>query len=166
MLWIVSPAALRAVSSARIQSLAKHKTVPEDYVPYTSLGWGRPSTIWRPSSAAIQSKLRPRTAQLAIPKQLHIDYLSPRSVYTVVSDATKEYEASPRISSLAIPKTKNEGLYRDTQWPVSQAALKAEASQRLSEIARPKRLPDGYEPNREVAWKVTTGAKSAIASAR
>lgn len=45
-------------------------------------------------------------------------------------------------------------------------ALQAESSQRLTELACPKRLSEGYEPNRDVIWKVSVGAKTAVASSR
>ena len=46
------------------------------------------------------------------------------------------------------------------------AALKAEAPQRVTELARPKRFAEGYEPCRGVVWKVSPGARNAVASAR
>lgn len=44
--------------------------------------------------------------------------------------------------------------------------MQAETGQRLNELSRPKRLAEGYESSRDVIWKVTTGAKLAIASSR
>ena len=45
-------------------------------------------------------------------------------------------------------------------------AKHADATERLVELARPKRIAEGYEPSRDVIWKVTTGAKTATASTR
>ena len=76
-----------------------------------------------------------------------------------------------------------EGPFREPEWPVSTGkynnnllnlmiiiifigAKHADPTERLVELARPKRIAEGYEPSRDVIWKVTTGAKTATASAR
>jgi len=73
---------------------------------------------------------------------------------------------SYHIDSLAQPKKRPDGPFRDPQWKVAQSALEASASDRLLELARSKRLADGYQPSREVVWRVGTGAKNAVASNR
>ena len=45
-------------------------------------------------------------------------------------------------------------------------ALQAEPTQRLNELSRPKRLAEGHEASRDGYWRVTNGAKSAVASSR
>lgn len=47
-----------------------------------------------------------------------------------------------------------------------KGALQAEPTQRLNELSRPKRLAEGHEASRDGYWRVTNGAKSAVASSR
>ncbi len=73
---------------------------------------------------------------------------------------------SEYIESLARPKSRPGGPFRDPQWTVPTAALQATPSDRVMDLAKPKRLADGYQLSREVVWRISTGAKNAMASNR
>lgn len=73
---------------------------------------------------------------------------------------------SEHTDSLAKPKQRLDGPFRDPQWKVSGGALQAVPSDRLMELSKPKKLADGHQPSRDVVWKVSSGAKHAVASNR
>ena len=83
-----------------------------------------------------------------------------------MSEAAKTASPSDHIESLAKPKSRPDGPFRDPQWAVPKTALEASPSERVMDLAKPKRVADGYQPNRNVVWKVSTGAKNASASER
>ena len=127
---------------------------------------GRCSSIWETSSTAMRCPDRPRTASLARPKQTHPLYHPSRQVQTVVRPAAKNCSPSEHTEQLARPKLRHEGPFRDPQWVVSQAALGGVASEKVGELARPKKLAEGYQQSRDVIWRVSLGARNAIASNR
>ena len=49
---------------------------------------------------------------------------------------------------------------------MSSSTLQATASGRVMDLSKPKKLPDGYQPCRDVVWKVSVGARNAVASNR
>jgi len=67
---------------------------------------------------------------------------------------------------LAKPKERQEGPFREPEWTVSKAARHATPSDKVLNLAKPKKLADGYCPSRDVVWKVSMGAKNAVASNR
>lgn len=109
---------------------------------------------------------RPRTATLARPKQTHPLYQPSRQVQTVVSDAAKNSSPSEHTLQLSRPKLRREGPFQDPQWVVSRGALGGVATERVGELARPKKLAEGYQQSRDVIWRVSLGARNAIASTR
>ena len=73
---------------------------------------------------------------------------------------------SEHTESLARPKQRPDGPFRDPEWKVSPSTMQATATDRVTELSKAKKLADGYQPSRDVIWKVGTGAKSAVASNR
>ena len=70
------------------------------------------------------------------------------------------------MESLAKPKHRRDGPFRDAQWEVSATAKQAISSERTVELARARKLAEGYVPNREPIWSVRMGAMNAVASNR
>lgn len=87
-------------------------------------------------------------------------------VQTVVSKAAKSCTPSLHVEQLAKPKQRPEGPFRDPQWKVEKGALQAIPTERLSELSKPKKVAEGYQPSRDVIWKVGVGARNAVASNR
>lgn len=75
------------------------------FSPQIDISCGRSSPIWRPSTAAMTCPIRPRTAQLAIPKALHVDYKPPKQVSRIF------YSYIPHIIT---------NVYRITLWRHTQ----------------------------------------------
>ena len=73
---------------------------------------------------------------------------------------------SEHTEHLAKAKERPDGPFRDPEWKVSPATMQATASDRVMELSKPKKLADGYQPCRDVIWKVGMGAKTAVASNR
>ena len=109
---------------------------------------------------------RPRTVSLAAPKCLHPLYEPSGPIITIVSDGVKSYQATPRIDTLATPKQRLGGPFRDPIWVVSKETMQASPSPRVAELAKHKRFMEGYQPSRSPIWRVTSGAKKAVASKR
>ena len=109
---------------------------------------------------------RPRTATLATPKSLHPLYQESGPIISIISDGVKTYQATPRIETLATPKQRLGGPFRDPIWVVSKATMQVSPSARVVELAKHKRLVEGYQPSRSPIWRVTSGAKKAVASKR
>lgn len=109
---------------------------------------------------------RPRTANLASPKSLHPLYEPSSPIISIVSEGVKTYQATPRIETLATPKKRLGGPFRDPIWVVSKETMQASPSPRVVELAKHKRLVEGYQPARSAIWRVTSGAKKAVASKR
>lgn len=89
-----------------------------------------------------------------------------QKVQTIVSNAAKTCIPSEHIESLAKPKERPNGPFRDPEWTVLSSTLQATASDRVMELSKPKKLSDGYQPCRDVIWKVGVGARNAVASNR
>ncbi|CAI7993356.1 Testicular haploid expressed gene protein-like, partial [Geodia barretti] len=168
-LWDVSEAALSALCSERVSFLARHKTAVSGYLRHREqfvYSCGRCSPIWRVRQDAIICPQRPRTASLAQSKRTHRLYIPAREVQTVVSRAAKGCTASEHTERLAKAKEKAEGPFREPQSQVSEAAKRARPTDRILDLARPKKVAEGYQPCRDVEWKVSNGAKNAVASNR
>ncbi|XP_064382009.1 sperm microtubule associated protein 2-like [Halichondria panicea] len=171
-IWQLNSSAMTASPSDRISYLARHKTAPAGHIehrPQFVYGCGRTSSIWQSQPRArswSNPVVRPRTAELARPKQTHSDYRPNRQVETIVSATAMSATPSEYIESLARPKSRPGGPFRDPQWTVPTAALQATPSDRVMDLAKPKRLADGYQLSREVVWRISTGAKNAMASNR
>ena len=87
-------------------------------------------------------------------------------VQTLVSKAAKGCTASEHTERLAQAKEKAGGPFREPQWQVSEATKRARPTDRVLDLARQKKVAEGYQPCRDVEWKVSNGAKSAVASNR
>ena len=81
-------------------------------------------------------------------------------------ESAKQYSVTSHTESLAVPKKHVEGPFRDPQWEVSKASKEATPTDRLTDLAKAKKLADGYQPCKSVVWKVSTGARNAVASTR
>lgn len=79
---------------------------------------GRNTPIWQVSKAAMQSDDRPRTKTLAEPKQPPKEYEGAKQIETIIPRAALKTEPSERVMSLAAPKRRSEGQFREPQWPV------------------------------------------------
>ena len=83
-----------------------------------------------------------------------------------MSEAAKKCTPSEHVEQLARPKQRPDGPFRDPEWKVTSGALQATYTERVGELAKPKRLADGYQPSRDVVWRVSVGARNAVASNR
>lgn len=85
-IWQLNSSAMTASPSDRISYLARHKTAPAGHIehrPQFVYGCGRTSSIWQSQPRArswSNPVVRPRTAELARPKQTHSDYRPNRQV--------------------------------------------------------------------------------------
>ena len=135
--------------------------------PEFQFSCGRSSAIWSVSSFARGCRPRPRTISLSEPKRMHPDYRPGRpTIQSTVSNAARTYSATDHIDCLAAAKKRPVGPFRDPEWEVSKAAKQASPSDRVGELSKAKKLPEGYAPCRSVLWRVTSGAKNAVASTR
>ena len=80
---------------------------------------GRNTPIWLVSKGAMQADDRPRTRQLSEPKQPPKEYEGARQIESIVPTNALKAQASERVQSLANPKKRPEGPFREPQWPVS-----------------------------------------------
>ena len=109
---------------------------------------------------------RPRTASLAVPKCLHPRYELSCPIISIVSEGAKTYQATPHIETLATPKKRLGGPFRDPIWVVSKETMQASPSPRVLELAKHKRLMEGHQSSRSPIWRVPSAAKKAVASKR
>lgn len=84
----------------------------------------------------------------------------------MVTQGAKSYSISPNMESLAKPKYRGDGPFRDAEWEVSANAKQAISSERTVELARARKPAEGYVPNRGPIWRVGMGAMNAVASNR
>ncbi|XP_046565615.1 testicular haploid expressed gene protein-like isoform X3 [Haliotis rubra] len=169
VLWNVSPKAMATSASQRVTELAKPKRTHQEYLehrPDFFYSCGRASPIWTVEKGAAQCGERAHTTQLAQHKPYHKDFQPSRQVQTVIPAPALKGRASERVESLATPKERNPGPFREPQWTVSAAAKNSSASTRSMELARAKGTTEGFQAAREVEWPVTRAAKRAAASSR
>lgn len=169
VIWDVSPLAMKANPSDRIEELSKSKKMAMGYTEDRSsyvLGCGRSSPIWDIKESAKKAAISDRVDSLSHPKVAHREYLPPRGVQWPVLERARNGRYPARIETLSRPKERNEGPYRDPDWQVSKSARNAQASSRVQELSQPKKLTDGYYPNREGEWHVSRSALRANATER
>ena len=82
----------------------------------------------------------------------------------MVRGAAMRCTLSTHTETLAQPKERTDGPFREPQWQISEATKRVIASDRTLELSRAKKHAEGYQPCREMEWKVSTGAKNAVAS--
>lgn len=129
--WIVSEPAKRAVSSARVEQLARPKTRQDGPVR---------EPTWRVSSASRRTVASARVQELAKAKQTVEGYLPCRDVEWPVSRNTLRAIASERTQTLSKPiirETMDHVQFNPDAFTVSESAKKANASQRIVELAQP-----------------------------
>ncbi|PIK48825.1 putative testicular haploid expressed protein-like isoform X2 [Apostichopus japonicus] len=179
-MWPISPAALEAESSKRVEELS----VPKKNFRHTLDGnerihvfsCGRNSVIWDVSPLAMKTEPSDRIVSLAQTKSLPPLYQEDRAKHSfscgrespvwTVSDAAQKAKEKDRLEQLARPKTPHRDyeLPRQVESLVSDNAKKGRASARVEQLARPKSRPHG--PFREPKWPVSPTAKQATASTR
>ncbi|XP_041368423.1 testicular haploid expressed gene protein-like isoform X2 [Gigantopelta aegis] len=169
VIWQVSPKAKVTSPTERLEQLAKAKGVSEDYKENNKqflYSCGRASSVWLVDEAAKKCPERERTEQLAAPKGTHQNFQLLRDVHTIVAPAALKTKPTERLETLASPKQRPEGPFREPTWSVTQAAKNASASARCMELARPKGVVDGYLMARDVEWPVSRAAKRAATTDR
>nr|XP_020864682.1 testicular haploid expressed gene protein isoform X2 [Phascolarctos cinereus] len=148
-IWPISRASLEAKASPRLKVLA--------YPKIRNNIWVIDSSVIQVSKAAQLAQARPRTLELAAPRnktvsstELYIAQKMPKMLATnytydkpcswVISDGTKNAMASKRILYLAKPKERKDCNEGHDPYCISVAALRAEPSPRVYELAIPKRV--------------------------
>ena len=129
--WNVSEPAKRAVSSARVEQLARPKTRQDGLIR---------EPTWRVSSASRRTVASARVQELAKPKQTVEGYLPSRQTEWPISKSTLRAIASERTQSLSKPlirETMDHVQFNPDAFTVSETARKANASQRIVELAQP-----------------------------
>ncbi|XP_043914839.1 testicular haploid expressed gene protein-like isoform X2 [Protopterus annectens] len=171
-IWELPPPALTMLPSDRILHLAEPKKYrPQTYLHDSSDCYPE-SPIWKIKPAALQCKASAHVIHLSHPKALHLDFKCDREVETRVSLSAREARSSERTDRLAIPKDRRETMFFETGAPeepirpVSKSACFSTASSRIQELAKTKKLPEGYQPERNVIWIVSNAAKRAVATPR
>ena len=79
---------------------------------------GRASSIWLVDESAKKCPDRERTAYLAVPKSTHQNFQLLRDVETIIPPAALKTKPSERLESLASPKQRPEGPFREPTWSV------------------------------------------------
>ncbi|XP_011440441.1 testicular haploid expressed gene protein-like isoform X3 [Crassostrea angulata] len=127
---------------------------------------GRNSPIWTVTQGAKSAGERPRTNQLATHRNPVREFQPARQIETIIPGPALSASASERLQTLATPKNRSEGPFRDPKWPVTPAAKNASAKARSQELARPKGTTDGYMLPKDEMWPISKAAKRATASGR
>lgn len=180
MVWELKP--MQQSANARVQELAKSKAIHKEYrEDRENVYWrdyndyiqrqflyscGRNTPIWLVSKGAMQADDRPRTRQLSEPKQPPKEYEGARQIESIVPTNALKAQASERVQSLAYPKKRPEGPFREPQWPVSLSAKNASATERCSELSRAKTTTDAYQKPRDEMWPISRAARRATATPR
>ena len=92
----INPAALSAIASGRVCSLADPKNTPEKYA-------GPRPVVWEVGKTARNHIASDRTSKLARPKNKHEDTADYDPYTYVVSRSALIAQPSPRINELAVP---------------------------------------------------------------
>ena len=167
--WPVSESAKHVMNTERISTLAQHKEVHRDFMPYRSLGYA-PSCRKRSAPAE-----NPHLTDLAQPKPHKVWHNKDENyvelgvfcdpIWPVESDVLNR-RCSARVETLAghrVPHNDYKGE-RSVQWSVSDNAKNSTATLRMQQLARPKsgRLRvDDYDP-----YKVSPAARLARVTPR
>merc|ERR1712050_2426 len=173
----VSPHAMGANCSERVETLARHKTAPleykEDRAQWSTIekhylySCGRVSPIWPVKNQGNLTEASDRVHSLAEWKKPHRDYLGERQIQTIIPPTALSCRPSARLESLAEPKNRPEGPFREPTWPVSSRARNASPSNRCLELSKAKNVADGYVPNLDnPIWPVSKSARRATATPR
>lgn len=79
---------------------------------------GRNSPIWTVTQGAKSAGERPRTNQLATHRNPVREFQPARQIETIIPGPALSASASERLQTLATPKNRSEGPFRDPKWPV------------------------------------------------
>lgn len=79
---------------------------------------GRSSPIWEVSDSAKYPSYNPRFEELSQAKDVHSEYLPNRVVETIIPKAALKGRTTERVETLATPRVRSEGPFRDPMWPV------------------------------------------------
>ena len=154
----------------RVVQLAVHKNASPHWRQ------DRPKAYRPVSEAAKTAAGSARLGQLAQPRRLHSLFQPEQSPYTVVTQAAKTSQLTPRTIQLCLPKphkiwhisedTMCEGPFCDPITPVTKTALGARCSDWLGGIAVAKREHPAYLRERPVRWPMSEEIRLAKASSR
>ncbi|CAG2206660.1 unnamed protein product [Mytilus edulis] len=181
MVWELKP--LQQQANVRVQELSRSKELHRDhrenrenvywrdYYKYIQqreylYSCGRNTPIWLVGKGAQSAEDRPRTRQLAEPKQPPKEYEGARQIETIIPKPALKGEPSERTQSLSFPKKRPEGPFRDPVWSVPVSAKNASATERCAELARSKSTPDSYQKPKDEMWPVSKAARRATATPR
>ncbi|XP_048099890.1 theg spermatid protein [Alosa alosa] len=151
--WCVSAAALKALPSDRVCSLALPRL--------PAVGWQPDRPLLAKLSVAKMAVASPRICELAQPK---LGSLPPPLDHP--GNGTPLTSASSRIHLLAAPKNDHPQYLPDrpVSWPPSATACEAVASERLQELSQPKPRRGLFEGDNP--YTVSPAARAASASPR
>lgn len=163
-IWPVTPKALQAVPSPRVERLAEPKNVSQYWMEDRSVYSIVTEEAKRASASA-------RIVQLAKPKN-HTGNVMPSRPASHQDEekesprSNKTVTASSRTEELAVPKGEHSQYQHDLSVirHVSASALQAQASDRVCQLSKPKTrksLFEGYDP-----YRISPAAKHAEASPR
>lgn len=167
MVWELKP--LQQQANVRVQELARSKELHRDHRENRReylYSCGRNTPIWLVGKGAQQAEDRPRTRQLAEPKQPPKEYEGARQIETIIPKSALKGEPSERTQSLSFPKKRPEGPFRDPVWTVPVSAKNASATERCAELARSKSTPDSYQKPKDEIWPISKAARRATATPR
>jgi hypothetical protein len=80
---------------------------------------GRSSPIWIIPQSAKEPIENPYLESLSRPKPVHQQYLPCRGVETIIPRSALNARVTDRLATLATPRERPEGPFRDPIWPVS-----------------------------------------------
>jgi len=168
-IWKVSSAAQYAVSSDRIENLAKPKEYHKNFLPDRPI-----KTVFNKSAGQSAAAPNERLEALAKAKDhsnnhYFIDARRPEESIIKVKKGALLFEASDRLKELAAPV----GFSNDFEhpnldfWKVKRGALKAQASDRFNELAKhvTRQSMDSVQYDQN-AFTVSVAAKKARCSDR
>ncbi|VDI62553.1 Hypothetical predicted protein [Mytilus galloprovincialis] len=167
MVWELKP--LQQQANVRVQELSRSKELHRDHRENRReylYSCGRNTPIWLVGKGAQNAEDRPRTRQLAEPKQPPKEYEGARQIETIIPKSALKGEPSERTQSLSFPKKRPEGPFRDPVWSVPVSAKNASATERCAELARSKSTPDSYQKPKDEMWPVSKAARRATATPR
>ncbi|CAG2206664.1 unnamed protein product [Mytilus edulis] len=167
MVWELKP--LQQQANVRVQELSRSKELHRDHRENRReylYSCGRNTPIWLVGKGAQSAEDRPRTRQLAEPKQPPKEYEGARQIETIIPKPALKGEPSERTQSLSFPKKRPEGPFRDPVWSVPVSAKNASATERCAELARSKSTPDSYQKPKDEMWPVSKAARRATATPR
>ncbi|KAI8483020.1 hypothetical protein Bbelb_391760 [Branchiostoma belcheri] len=181
-LWPLSPTALRASASPRLERLALSKrnfqTGRKICRPEFTYSCGRSSLVWEVSPLAMTAESTERVKVLALPKMPPPEYQDdrPENAFSdgiwSVTEGAKRCPSRERTEFLARPKTPHQYYTgnRQVETSVPGPAQRTVATPRVEDLARPKSRPAGpfLEPGHpeQSIWKVNGKARTASATQR